>query len=167
MRKAACSRTGPVDARVSIDARLLIRPFRAADHDACASIYVRARVVAFPWRPAPSFALADFARDSQDETILVAERGGEVIGFLSICPDERFIHLLFVDPDQRRTGVGRRLLAHALDVLGPRVWLKCQQKNLPALAFYRSQGWSVTPGGADEVGPWSYVASPAASRTAT
>lgn len=147
----------------SIDARLMVRAYRPSDRAACASIYVRARIVAFPWRPATSFALADFERDSQDETVLVAEREGQVVGLLSICPDERFIHLLFVDPDHHRTGVGRRLLAHALEVLGPRVWLKCQQKNLPALAFYRSQGWSVTPGGADEVGPWSYVASPAAA----
>lgn len=146
-----------------ITAPLAIRPYRASDHDACAVIYVAARTVAFPWRPASSFHRDDFARDSEGEVISVAERAGVVVGFLSLCPDERFIHLLFVEPTLRRTGVGRALLAHALDVLGPRVWLKCQQKNLPALAFYRSQGWSVTPGGADEVGPWSYVASPAAA----
>jgi hypothetical protein len=42
-------------------------------------------------------------------------------------------------------------------LLGPAVWLKCQSGNLPALAFYRAQGWTVLPGGSNEIGPWSYV----------
>ena len=127
---------------------------------------MEARRVAFPWRPPETFQPEDFERDSLDESIFVAERRGRVAGLLSLCPEERFIHLLFVAPAEHRKGVGRALLAHSMAVLGPRVWLKCQQKNFNALAFYKSQGWSVTPGGADEVGPWSYVASPQASMIA-
>ncbi|WP_460452154.1 GNAT family N-acetyltransferase [Alsobacter sp. SYSU BS001988] len=125
-------------------------------------MYVDARRVAFTWCPPSIFRTDDFERDSLGEAVYVAELEGRVAGFLSLWLPERFIHLLFVDPGLHRRGIGRALLSHALHILGPRVWLKCQQGNLNALAFYRSQGWSVTPGGSDEVGPWSYVASPAA-----
>ena len=143
-------------------AGLSIRPYRRGDLQACSGIYVEGRRFAFTWRPPSSFQTDDFERDSQGEAVYVAELDGRVAGFLSLWLPERFIHLLFVDPSLHRRGVGKALLSHALEILGPRVWLKCQQGNLNALDFYRSQGWSVTPGGSDEVGPWSYVASPAA-----
>lgn len=140
-----------------MSAALIIRPYRPADHDSCARIYVEARRVAFAWRPPESFTPDEFARDSRGETIFVAEFAGEVRGLLSIWPPDHFIHLLFVDPAFHHRGIGAALLRHAERAFVSWGWLKCQSGNTNALAFYAHMGWKVGGGGVNELGPWQAV----------
>jgi ribosomal protein S18 acetylase RimI-like enzyme len=134
-----------------------LRPYRAADHDACAALYAAGRRHAFHWCEGSRFRLEDFARDSQGEAITVAEDGGRVVGLLSLWMPDHFIHLLFVDPARHGRGIGRRLLRHAEVVFGDWSWLKCQSQNTRALAFYEHCGWTIGDGGVNEIGPWVAV----------
>jgi GNAT superfamily N-acetyltransferase len=134
-----------------------MRPFRRRDAMACDDIYRVARRMAFSWCPPDMFARGDFQRDSAEEQTWVALAGGAVAGFLTVSPPEHFVHLLFVDPALHRNGIGTALLRHAVAVLGPATWLKCQTGNVGALSFYRAHGWTILPGGTNEIGPWSYV----------
>lgn len=135
-----------------------VRPYEPADRARCAEIYVAARRVAFHWVPPAQFSPDDFVRDTVDEEIHVAERRilngtAEVIGFVSVFLPGRFVHHLYVDPDRRRSGVGRLLIRQAVG-LRPGPWrLKCVAANAPALAFYRSEGWVEEGRGADDLGP--------------
>jgi ribosomal-protein-alanine N-acetyltransferase len=62
-----------------------------------------------------------------------------------VVADEAHIHNLAVAPDARRTGLARRLLAHALDIVaghGARVvHLEVRDGNVAARALYRSMGF--------------------------
>ena len=138
-------------------ADLVIRPYQPHDSDACARIYVEARRDAFFWCDPARFRPRDFFADSVDEALYVAESGGAVAGFMSLWTSGHFIHLLFVDPACFRQGIGSRLLDHAVALLSPWAWLKCQQQNERALAFYRSRGWILGSTGDNEIGPWVSV----------
>ena len=134
-----------------------IRPYRPADRSRCAQIYVAARRVAFSWVPVEQFTTDDFIRDTADEEIAVAEfrsdGSGMVVGFVSVFLPGRFIHHLYVDPDRRRMGIGRRLVRHAVGIR-PGPWrLKCVVANAPAMAFYKSEGWVEEGRGSDDMGP--------------
>lgn len=140
------------------DVTISIRPYRRADLSRCAAIYVASRRVAFPWIPAEQFSVDDFIRDTAKEEVAVAEGridGGEleILGFVSVHLPGRFIHHLYIDPDRRRSGVGRLLVRHAIGMRrGP--WrLKCVVANTPAMAFYRSEGWVEEGRGKDDMGP--------------
>jgi ribosomal protein S18 acetylase RimI-like enzyme len=86
---------------------------------------------------------------------LVAEEGGEVVGYL-LCRKEQktalemkrrmsYIYDLYVRPGNRRTGVGESLLRACLDDLraaGPRqVRLNVGTRNESAVRLYRKMGF--------------------------
>ena len=66
-------------------------------------------------RPAPMDA--DYAGLIAAGRVTVAERGGEVVGVLVLEPmtDHLLVENVAVDPTAQRTGLGRRLMAHAED----------------------------------------------------
>jgi mycothiol synthase len=80
----------------------------------------------------------------------VAERGGEVIGFVScaLSGDEGRIPLIACGEGQRGRGLGRALVASALRWFaanGARVaHVKTQAVNYPALALYHRSGFNVS-----------------------
>ena len=130
-----------------------IRPAQECDLEGLRELYLASRRSAFHWLQPGSLQLEDFDRDTQDEPILVAVHGGSIVGFVSWWPPADFIHNLFIAPSQLRCGIGRELLAAALERIGRPVTLKCSQPNEAALAFYRRLGWVVAgEGETDGVG---------------
>jgi GNAT superfamily N-acetyltransferase len=79
-------------------------------------------------------------------TTVVADLDGQPIGHTAVQGNE--LVNLFVDPDHWRRGLGRALLAEGealLAAAGHReVELHTIVGNEPALALYRSAGWTVT-----------------------
>lgn len=87
---------------------------------------------------------ADFIRRP-----LVAERNGEVVGYLMAWSVADQLHILniAVDPDDQRGGLGTVLLAAALDLARAEdrreITLEVRESNAPARAFYEHHGFEV------------------------
>ena len=68
----------------------------------------------------------------------VAEHNRRVVGFISLL--DSFVGGLFVDPDHQGMGIGRELIAHALDHKGE-LSLEVYTANQQAVCFYASMGF--------------------------
>jgi putative acetyltransferase len=78
---------------------------------------------------------------AQVEPLLAVRDGdGCVAGFIGVVGEE--IAMLFVHPDWRGRGIGRRLLTHAVTALGA-TRLDVNEQNAPAVGFYRRMGFVV------------------------
>lgn len=121
-----------------------LRPSRATDGDALVDL----------WRRAVD-ATHDFLSTDDRQAI-----DAEVAGFLPQAPmvvavgdqdrpqgfmliDGSHMEALFIDPDLRGTGIGRRLLQHALD-LHPQLTTDVNAQNAQAVGFYRRMGFTET-----------------------
>jgi ribosomal protein S18 acetylase RimI-like enzyme len=85
---------------------------------------------------------------TRGEELLVAEAGGEPVGFLAVLRrgDTRIIDLIAVDPAHRDRGLGRDLVARFMrDSEGAceRVQVGTQAANLGAIRFYERLGYVV------------------------
>lgn len=76
--------------------------------------------------------------------VVVAEHGGEVVGFYALARDSatRFeLHALFVEPAHIGCGIGRRLIEHAIDAVAARSGTALLIQGDPhAEKFYLSAG---------------------------
>ncbi len=142
---------------------MLIRSATSADLASLAELYLRARLAAFAWMNPADFHPDDFFPHTEGEIVHLAEDvDGAVIGFLSLWEPDHFIHHLFVSPDHLRQGIGSALLADLQRRLPVRFRLKCLVANRPALAFYRSLGWTEIEPGAGPEGEFLLLQSPPA-----
>lgn len=71
----------------------------------------------------------------------VLESAGTLIGFLGYANDA--IEGLFIDPDHRRLGAGKALIAHAQQLAGGALAVDVNEQNDAARQFYESQGFIV------------------------
>jgi putative acetyltransferase len=70
----------------------------------------------------------------------VRDAQGEVAGFIGISDGD--IAMLFVHPDGRGQGIGRRLIRYAVDACGATT-LDVNEQNEQALGFYLRMGFEV------------------------
>ncbi len=78
---------------------------------------------------------------AQIETLLGMRDGdGQVIGFIGVEGDE--VAALFIHPDWRGKGVGRRLFSYAVETLGA-TRVDVNEQNDQAVGFYRRMGFEV------------------------
>jgi ribosomal protein S18 acetylase RimI-like enzyme len=105
-----------------VDAELMIRPVRPAEHDRVAEVtmaaYDRLGVDVGPYRA----SLADVAGRAAEALVLVALRGERLVGAVTYVPDRdngyaefddptaAGIRMLAVDPDAQGAGVGAALV---------------------------------------------------------
>ncbi len=86
-----------------------------------------------------------FVPGSDCETV-VAVGGGRPIGHVTVS-GRRLVHL-FVEPGHQGRGLGRQLLARGEAMLSAHghtdLELHARVENVAAIAFYVSQGWTVT-----------------------
>ncbi|MBB5371375.1 MULTISPECIES: GNAT family N-acetyltransferase [unclassified Janthinobacterium] len=138
---------------------ITVRPYAMADAATCADILTLAGRAAFGASAWPVHDVAAFLSVTQDETILVAERDGVVIGFAAVyagqAPDN-FLHHLYVHPAASGQGAGTLLLAAVVAQFGPRLSLKVQVSNTRARRFYACAGWveDSHDTGTDQIGRW-------------
>lgn len=124
-----------------------VRKYIEADRLALREIYLSSRQQVFWWMDPSALAMNDFDRDTEGEAIWVAEKDGNVAGFISIWEPENFIHAFFVAPDSTGCGIGTSLLEVCLGEIGRPASLKCSEPNKDAKAFYLSKGWKVVTEG--------------------
>lgn len=81
--------------------------------------------------------------------IFLAIDGGRVVGYLDVthCFEENEPYNLFVLPEYRRRGYGRKLLAAALEHNRPKgMMLLVDTDNIPAIRLYASMGFQTVRG---------------------
>ncbi|WP_353143310.1 GNAT family N-acetyltransferase [Paracoccus sp. (in: a-proteobacteria)] len=121
---------------------LVIRPFDVAtDIEKLSSIWFEASLKAHPFIGEPR--LLEQRRLIERKYLPKAESwvacdGGEAIGFISLLGN--FIGGIFIAPDRQGMGVGRKLIAHALDRKGE-LSLEVYTANEQAVRFYTSLGF--------------------------
>lgn len=75
--------------------------------------------------------------------LTVAERRGEVVGFVALRLDEAVLDQLFVRPDSMGDGIGKALFAHAKAMMPAGFSLFTRPGNARALYFYERLGMTV------------------------
>jgi len=121
-----------------------IREFKAEDWDALCRIHDAAR----PDELKGSCDLRAFvplneepeAAELRKSTVLVAEEGGEVVGFSAVDGD--YLGWLYVHPDHYHKGIGRKLLQNSLRLVPGEAWTIVLSENRPAIALYQSEGFN-------------------------
>jgi ribosomal protein S18 acetylase RimI-like enzyme len=120
----------------------LIEPASADDKAAVVALW-HACGLTRPWNdPEADFALAQGGGAS---TVLVAREEG-IVGSVMVGFDGHrgWVYYLAVSPEQRRTGLGRALMAAAEDWLrargAPKLQLMVREDNAAALDFYEALG---------------------------
>ena len=72
--------------------------------------------------------------------LCIRDGDGEAVGFIGVEGDE--VESLFIHPDWRGQGIGRRLLTYAIETLGA-TRLDVNEQNDEAIGFYRRMGFVV------------------------
>jgi ribosomal protein S18 acetylase RimI-like enzyme len=123
---------------------LVIRGYETADMEALSAIWFDASRLAHAFigeaRLREQRTLIETIYLPQAET-LVAARCGEPAGFISLIDD--FIGGLFVSPRHQGAGIGRHLIARALETK-EQLRLEVYTANARACAFYQSLGFVET-----------------------
>ena len=72
--------------------------------------------------------------------LCVRDGDGQAVGFIGVEGDE--VESLFIHPDWRGQGIGRRLLTYAIETVGA-TRLDVNEQNYQAVGFYRRMGFVV------------------------
>lgn len=131
---------------------IIIREALPVDRPQLAAIFAECRRTDFSWLAADAMSLDDFNRAAEYERIYLAEQGGETLGFLSLWEPGCFIHFLFIRPRYQGNGIANRLVANLFPHFSRPYRLKCLDKNLRALQYYRREGWLEVGRGSDRDG---------------
>ncbi len=125
----------------------VIEPIADADVAAVVALWGRCGLIR-PWNdPIEDIRLA---RESGHGAVLVARAGGAIVGAVMIGHDGHrgAVYYLAVDPDARRGGLGRRLVASAEEWCRarglPKINLLVRKENAGVLAFYEALGFADT-----------------------
>lgn len=114
---------------------------RKSDLDSLRKIFLEERQTTFSWVDSATFHLHDFDTETEGEYILVAILDDITIGFISIWMPDNFIHHLYVDKKYHGKGIGTQLVKAALKKTNFPVTLKCLEKNIQAVIFYKRKGF--------------------------
>lgn len=123
---------------------MMIRTFRPEDEAAVISLWDRCGLLR-PWNDPKKDIQRKLAINP--DQFLVGVEDESIIAATMIGYDGHrgWIYYLAVDPDRRRTGLGRQLLDHAealLRQLGcPKINLQVRTSNLQVIEFYKSIGF--------------------------
>lgn len=127
----------------------MIRPFRKADLDQVAEIWLTANLQAH------GFISSEYWRGNQalvkelllQAEVYVHEKGGVILGFVGL--DGAYIEGIFVTEEARSQGVGKSLLDF-LKAKKLELHLNVYQKNNRAIRFYEREGFYIQSEGLDE-----------------
>jgi putative acetyltransferase len=133
---------------------LLLRPASAADAAALAHIYSAAVHHISPalfsaaqkaaWLQGGADTAAFWAQRIPRTRPMVAERHGEVAGFIEYLPAEAYIDCLYVHPTHQGQGVGSALLSHVLSLAQTQAPTPlCADAAITALPLFLRHGFTL------------------------
>jgi ribosomal protein S18 acetylase RimI-like enzyme len=120
-----------------------IRPIRGGEDEAVIALWTACGLTR-PWND--PVADLNLAKDAATSTVLVAADEAGISGTIIVGFDGHrgWVYYLAVDPDRRRGGLGRSLMAAAQDWLkdkgAPKLQLMVRTDNEAALGFYQRLG---------------------------
>jgi putative acetyltransferase len=125
-----------------------VRPYLADDEIAAIDLWQRTWQVAYP---AIDFSTRrDWWRQRwRDElvpqaTIMIAEAGGRMVGFVTVDCKTGYLDQIVVDPRAWGTEVGTLLLAEAQRLSPQGLDLHVNHDNMRAIRFYEKQGFTIS-----------------------
>ncbi|EDQ34193.2 Sortase [Hoeflea phototrophica DFL-43] len=131
----------------------LIRMAELADLPTCAAI-INDYIDATEWLPRTA------SRDAvealfvpallEKRRLFIAEERGEILGYLSMNPQDGFVPALYLSPAARGKGTGRLLLDAAKAAHPDSLELTVFERNTEALRFYAREGFVEDPSRRDD-----------------
>lgn len=122
---------------------IIIKDFINDNSKELEKIYLNSRIDTFTWLKGVEYKLNDFYDETKGEKIFVAYIDKKTVGFISIWEKDAFIHHLYIKKEYRGIGVGKKLIKVAKENLRSALKLKCLEKNVLALKFYKKNGWKI------------------------
>jgi ribosomal protein S18 acetylase RimI-like enzyme len=126
----------------------LIRLFEDRDLEAVVRLWELCDLIR-PWNP-PKRDI-DFCLSSGHGALFVTEADDTIVGTVMAGHDGHrgWVYYVAVSPPQRRTGLGRELMAHAENWLArqgvPKLMLMIRETNMAVQGFYEAIGYSLEP----------------------
>ena len=123
-----------------------VRPYDPRDRDEVVDLWIRCGLMVPSNNPD-----RDIARKLADspDLFLVGEVDGRVVAAVMAGYDGHrgWLNYLAVDPDLQRSGIGRRIVSRAEDLLKeqgcPKVNLQVRSTNTEVIAFYEALGYGI------------------------
>ena len=135
------------------DSATLLRPATPADLPVCAAI-INDYIDTTQWLPRTidhAAVEALFVPSLLEaRTLFVAEENGEILGYLSMNPEDGFVPALYLRPAARGKGVGKMLLDAAKAAHPDGLELTVFERNTDALRFYEREGFYEDPSRRDD-----------------
>jgi putative acetyltransferase len=138
-----------------VSAPFTLRPYTSADEDAAIELWRRTWQQHFPhidfsarvawWRERWRQELVPVTQ------IVIADRGGIVIGFVTIDPKQRYLDQIVVAPEAWGSEVAGALLAEAKRLSPAGLELMVNKENARAIRFYEKHGFAYSGEGANPV----------------
>ena len=133
----------------------LIRPAMANDLPACAAI-INEYIDATDWLPR-TLSRAEIADAFSPglltkRRVLVAEDGGELVGYLTMGEDG-VLPAIYLAPRSRGRGIGKAMIDRAKEISPGHIELTVFEPNRSAQRFYLREGFVPVPEGRNEETP--------------
>jgi putative acetyltransferase len=138
-----------------VSARFALRRYEPRDEDASVALWLRTWQAAYPE--------LDFAERLdwwcarwRDELlpaaeVVIAEDGGEMIGFVTVDPRTLYLDQLVVAPEHWGFGVGAELVAQAKRMSTRGLDLDVNTDNARAIRFYEKCGFAISGAGKNPI----------------
>ena len=124
-----------------------VRAMTSEDLPALLDVWVESWQAAYPgidFSARRSWAESRFAELLRNGAqILVAETDGRPDGLVTVETSSGYIDQIVVATDSQRRGIASRLIAAAREASPDRLQLHVNQDNVPAVEFYRREGFVV------------------------
>jgi len=147
--EAPTLRLGPRALAVSL------RPYDAKDEEAAIALWLRSWQATYPaldfasrlnwWRERWRNELTKSA------DIVVAETGGEMIGFVTVDPQACYLDQIVVAPEHWASGIGSALIAVAKQLSPSALELHVNTDNARAIRLYQKLGFAITGDGVNPI----------------
>jgi putative acetyltransferase len=132
-----------------------LRPYDAKDEDAAIALWLRSWQATYP--ELDFAARLDWWRErwrnvlTKSADIVIAETGGEMIGFVTVDPQACYLDQIVVAPEHWASGIGSALIAVAKQLSPSALELHVNTDNARAIRLYRKLGFAVTGDGINPI----------------
>lgn len=132
-----------------------LRPYDAKDEEAAIALWLRSWQKAYP--QIDFTERVDWWRErwrneiTKSADIVIADSGGEMIGFVTVDPQTCYLDQIVVAPEHWASGIGSALIAVAKELSPGRLELHVNADNARAIRFYEKLGFSITGDGVNPI----------------